>query len=1294
MAASCFSCGSDYKVVEVDPGVFSCSGFCKKMYERDKGAKPSAPVAASSAKAGGRSPSGQAKPPSSTPASAQAKPSSGAQSATRAIRSSAPTFKAGEFCRAACKAADNAILEAAVVEAKGNEVVLKFLGNDVTQKAAMKELVPSKGRSARDEQVAKFAQQQHSPASPASSSQWKVGDKCRAVFSEDNTEYVAVIQSINAGGGDDSSGTANICYEGYGNTETKRLSDLKPVAKVKVGDAVSAVFAEDEAVYEATVLDMGESEGYEYCTVEFLGYGNQQTVWMSDLKPSQGEAVRKVQLAQALGTEPEPEKPPVEESATQNEDAAAEEENATKKLKVGDFCRAIFHEDETEYEGELTEMNKDDDGNEYCTVRFLGYGNEVTVWLTDLKPSQGHEARKQQTEPFETVDAEEEAKTDVEAAEQKKAESEAKTSQDQAKASQLEANISQVEAKTGPVEDKVSPLEKAPKAVIEEKEEKKEEEVVAAEAAAGAEEAKFKVGDFCRALYHDDGLEYEGEVTEVNQDEEGNEYCTVKFLGYGNEITAWLADLKPSDGEKARKEQSGEDLVQPTDEPQALTGEELAANDEEGKDASETVAAKDKDGQQAVAAEEPTAAAAQTETVAWKVGDFCRCVYAEDGLEYEGKIEAVGSHEGSTYYTVAFLGYGNQESIWEDDMKPTEGVEARKKQLQDCGVSEEEEAAAVEAEVEASSEAAVEAANETTVETEAPTTTTTNEALAKEDDVTDTVVQVVVAVADTVAAAAKETTADTSEERIWKAGDFCRAVFSEDSQEYEAEIQSIEMEDCGNRSASVVFVGYGNLETVWLADLLESKGEEERNSIIQLCAAAQQQEESADGVQTSNDDVIVNSVETANDVTSTTANEVVNRLTAKTPLTVDTTTVGDKKKEEESSTTSVGDFCRVVYRHQGSKDPEDVGGGQPLEGLISSVSEANPQEVNVRILGMVNQFQRANVSELLPTLGPASRESQVLRFRNEKVTPSKKTAAAAAATDDVNNNTSTASLSPTAAAAAAKTAVTQAAPVQQLQLSLVQHQQQQTGLVSAMDSLVAQLSAQLDLAAANSDLRKKLTEKDETIHTLTQQIEGLRSGNMELVRQLNSGNGGGSSSKKVLNDTVEVAVRNLTAERERYAELERKHNVVLADEKALIAKIDSFKKELMTIKAEKQINENIKLKAATCMVNGNNGVNGNVVNANGDGVRRGMGMDVSSMRGNKVVVSNLDRGYNETEVREFFAECGAVRNVKKIGPHAFEVVYTECADAQKSVETYHNGNIDGKPMKVQIVGFVPKSAEL
>ena len=43
---------------------------------------------------------------------------------------------------------------------------------------------------------------------------------------------------------------------------------------------------------------------------------------------------------------------------------------------------------------------------------------------------------------------------------------------------------------------------------------------------------------------------------------------------------------------------------------------------------------------------------------------FCRGVYKEDGLEYEGVIMSVESTDDGQYAVVEFVGYGNQETLW------------------------------------------------------------------------------------------------------------------------------------------------------------------------------------------------------------------------------------------------------------------------------------------------------------------------------------------------------------------------------------------------------------------------------------------------------------------------------------------------------------------------------------------------------------------------------------------------------------------------------------------------------
>lgn len=60
-----------------------------------------------------------------------------------------------------------------------------------------------------------------------------------------------------------------------------------------------------------------------------------------------------------------------------------------------------------------------------------------------------------------------------------------------------------------------------------------------------------KAGDFCRATYKDDGVDYEAVIVSVDSQER----CLIKFLGYGNEQYTPMKELVASWGEEFRVEQ-------------------------------------------------------------------------------------------------------------------------------------------------------------------------------------------------------------------------------------------------------------------------------------------------------------------------------------------------------------------------------------------------------------------------------------------------------------------------------------------------------------------------------------------------------------------------------------------------------------------------------------------------------------------------------------------------------------------------------------------------------------------
>ncbi|KAE9598806.1 hypothetical protein Lal_00022669 [Lupinus albus] len=78
--------------------------------------------------------------------------------------------------------------------------------------------------------------------------------------------------------------------------------------------------------------------------------------------------------------------------------------------------------------------------------------------------------------------------------------------------------------------------------------------------------------------------------------------------------------------------------------------------------------------------------------------------------------------------------------------------------------------------------------------------------------------------------------------------------------------------------------------------------------------------------------------------------------------------------------------------------------------------------------------------------------------------------------------------------------------------------------------------------------------------------------------------------------------------------------------------------------------------------------------------------------GTKLYISNLDHGVTNGDIRELFSELG---DLKRYAVHydnngrpsgSAEVVYTRRSDAFAALKRYNNVLLDGKPMKIEIVG--------
>ncbi|XP_050328220.1 uncharacterized protein LOC126758163 [Bactrocera neohumeralis] len=75
----------------------------------------------------------------------------------------------------------------------------------------------------------------------------------------------------------------------------------------------------------------------------------------------------------------------------------------------------------------------------------------------------------------------------------------------------------------------------------------------------------------------------------------------------------------------------------------------------------------------------------------------------------------------------------------------------------------------------------------------------------------------------------------------------------------------------------------------------------------------------------------------------------------------------------------------------------------------------------------------------------------------------------------------------------------------------------------------------------------------------------------------------------------------------------------------------------------------------------------------------------SSSSGYRIVVSNLHSSVTQSDIQELFEDIGPLYDSRLVRPGVAEVIYKSLTDAEKAVDTYHNRQLDGQPMKCLLV---------
>jgi mRNA-degrading endonuclease RelE of RelBE toxin-antitoxin system len=503
---------------------------------------------------------------------------------------------------------------------------------------------------------------------PEKTTVWKDRDACRVVIGSDNAEYEGTIKALNE------DGWAVVHLIGMGKDVRQMMSELKPSAgkdarakqRVKansdeeqpangidnakepiikvpsweVGAFCRGVYKEDGLEYEGVIKSIETSGDGQYTIVQFIGYGNEESIWVQDLLESGGEEARQKQTKEALGEEVLVNGHNDTNVPTDEIDAGPIKTNIDEAWQPGMFCRGVYKEDGLEYEGVIMSVESTDDG-QYAVVEFVGYGNQETLWLQELLKSAGDMARQKQTKEAlgEVVDA-----------------NESETVVEEVKATPAVIKTLDESLASSGSSSTVTVIAKEP----------------------------WQPGMFCLSIYKEDGEAYEGLVKSIEgSDADGGQYAVVQFIGYGNEDTVWLQDLRQSKGEAARREQTERATVEVVDDVDGPISTSVVTEtiDQNGNITKESSTEADKKVESNK--DNPKSFAKEWQPLQkWQIGDFSRVVCEFDEQEHE--VEILKQHPSNPeIYRVQVLGYGHKEVKNRSLLKESLGETARKAQIEE-----------------------------------------------------------------------------------------------------------------------------------------------------------------------------------------------------------------------------------------------------------------------------------------------------------------------------------------------------------------------------------------------------------------------------------------------------------------------------------------------------------------------------------------------------------------------------------------------------------------------------------